>query len=92
MARRHPIGLFSVGLRVTAPFIQALLQTTKNAIGTTLFRATRAGDPSYLIRSHYEALQQGREVPTPIARAKKTVQIAREIWPHSTNPPVAGES
>jgi predicted dehydrogenase len=82
-------GLFAVGLRATAPAIQALLQTAKNAIGTILFRSTRAGDPSYLIRSHYEALQQGREVPTPIARAKNTVQIAREIWPHGSKPPLA---
>src|SRR5918996_4067703 len=71
-------GRFARGLRVTGSAFQIVLQTTQNAIGMALDGASTPGDPSHLIRSHYEALEQGHEVPAPIARARNTVRIARE--------------
>jgi predicted dehydrogenase len=74
--------LFARGLRVTGSGLQVLTQAAHNAIGLALFRAPRPGDPVHLIRIHYDALQKGREIPTPIARARSTVKIARQIWPY----------
>src|SRR5262245_35046399 len=58
-----------------------LAQTTFNAVGTVLFRTPRPGDPIHLIVAHYRALQTGGELPAPISRAKRTLEIARLIWP-----------
>jgi predicted dehydrogenase len=71
------------GLHLTERAFHMLAQTARNAVATGLFRAPRPGDPLHLVRAHYMALQSGSEIPAPISRAKKTVQIARDIWPYS---------
>ncbi len=73
--------LLARGLRVSGAALHVLIQLAKNAIGATVFRVPGPGDPAHLIRLHYKALQQGREIPAPIARAKSVVKIARAIWP-----------
>ena len=78
---RHSFHLFARGVRVSGSALHVLAQTTRNAIGAAVVGTTRPGDPVHLIRIHYNALEQGIEVPAPIARAKHVVQIAREIWP-----------
>jgi predicted dehydrogenase len=70
------------GLRLSGWAFEILGQTASNAVATALFRAPRPGDPLHLLRAHYEALRRGGELPAPIARAKRTLQIARQIWPH----------
>jgi predicted dehydrogenase len=68
------------GLSLCRRSFGTLGQTTFNA-AAVLFRVPRPGDPIHLILAHYRALQTGGELPAPISRAKRTLEIARLIWP-----------
>jgi predicted dehydrogenase len=69
------------GLQVSGSALQVLGQTARNAAAATLFRVPRPGNPAHLVRLHYRALEEGEEIPAPVARARNVVKIAREIWP-----------
>jgi predicted dehydrogenase len=71
------------GLSLSGRAFEILAQTASNALATGLFRVPRPGDPIHLLKAHYQALRTGGELPAPIGRAKRTLEIARQIWPYS---------
>jgi hypothetical protein len=58
-----------------------LAQTARNAVSIGTGLDLPPGTPLHLIRAHYAALSAGRELPAPIARVRRTVEITRQIWP-----------
>jgi predicted dehydrogenase/nucleoside-diphosphate-sugar epimerase len=72
---------FARGARVIGSGFRMLAQTARNAVSIGTGLDPPPGTPLHLIRAHYAALSAGRELPAPIARVRRTVEITRQIWP-----------
>ena len=72
---------FARGARVVGSGIRMLAQTARNAVAIAAGLDLPPGTPLHLIRTHYAALAAGRELPAPLARSRRIVEITREIWP-----------
>jgi predicted dehydrogenase len=74
---------FARGARVIGSGFRMLSQTARTAVSIGAGLDLPPGTPLHLIRAHYAALAAGRELPAPLARSRRIVEITRQIWPMS---------